>query len=369
MTIESANTITKELRELDERVEVTGIDATGTSWCRRPRLWWTSFHGAKMEEEHEDRRHGIRHHHVHDELEPLENILEGNYALRCIGQNVRRFHTFTRCRPATQEPDMPTGKATASPGALSRWASDAWRYSPYQFEGDMLVWSAKGAGQEWRCLKGNERIRMLHFPANYFDSVNPTGDERASLAGDPFSVMVFSRLTHACGLGVWPPAETWMENDRVVTSNGESEVKVQPHDVAPIGEERGKIKLEGRQAVPEKTAARLRATLPNAVNEKPDTHTGPYGIVKIKSTESNDTSWMVRGYRTPRKMLPAIREPPFLNMEAFDGILVTVVTEDDQTQVIKPPEGTELIYIWMLSGRESLQWEKDSFVCKAASAS
>ena len=127
MSIESANTISKELRELDERIEVTGIDATGTSWCRRPRLWWASFHVAKMEEEHEDRRHGIRHLHVHDELEPLENILEGDYAPRWIGQSVRRFHTFTRCRPATKEPSMPTGKATASPGALSRWASDAWR--------------------------------------------------------------------------------------------------------------------------------------------------------------------------------------------------------------------------------------------------
>ena len=59
MTIGSANTITKELRELDERIEVTGIGATGTSWCRRPRLWRTSFRVAKMEEEHEDRRHGI----------------------------------------------------------------------------------------------------------------------------------------------------------------------------------------------------------------------------------------------------------------------------------------------------------------------
>ena len=30
MTIESAKTITKELREVAERIEVTGIDATGT---------------------------------------------------------------------------------------------------------------------------------------------------------------------------------------------------------------------------------------------------------------------------------------------------------------------------------------------------
>ena len=108
---------------------------------------------------------------------------------------------------------MPAGKATASPGVLSRWASDAWRYSPYCYGGDLLVWSAKRAGQEWRCFTGSERIRILQFPANYFDNVNLTEDERASLAGDTFSVKVSSRLMHACGLGVWPPTKTRMEND------------------------------------------------------------------------------------------------------------------------------------------------------------
>ena len=68
-----------------------------------------------------------------------------------------------------------------------------------------------------------------------------------------------------------------------MTSIEEPEVKVQPHDDSPIGEERGKIKLESRQAVSENTAARLRATLFNAVSEKQDTHTGPYGLVKSKS--------------------------------------------------------------------------------------
>ena len=42
-------------------------------------------------------------------------------------------------------------------------------------------------------------------------------------------------------------------------------------------------------------------------------------------------------------------------MESFDGIFVTVVTEDDQTQVVKAPEATELFHIWSLPGRASLQ--------------
>ena len=49
VTIDAATAITRELRELDERIGVTGIDATGTPCCRRLRLWWTSFHVAKIE--------------------------------------------------------------------------------------------------------------------------------------------------------------------------------------------------------------------------------------------------------------------------------------------------------------------------------
>ena len=82
----------------------------------------------------------------------------------------------------------------------------------------------------------------------------------------------------------------------------------------------------------------------------------PFSCKACPGIEPDDTNWIVRGYRILRKMLPAIRELPFLNMEAFDGIPVTIMTEGDQTQVIKPPEGTELFYIWTLSGRASLQW-------------
>ena len=82
---------------------------------------------------------------------------------------------------------------------------------------------------------------------------------------------VFARLTHASGLGVWPPAKRRMENGRVVTITEEPEVKVQPREDAPIGEERGQIRLEGRG--PGEDAARLRAMLANAATGK-----GPYGL-------------------------------------------------------------------------------------------
>ena len=43
-------------------------------------------------------------------------------------------------------------------------------------------------------------------------------------------------------------------------------------------------------------------------------------------------------------------------MEAFDGIHVPVVTENDQSQVVKLPGGAETFYLRTLSGRAPLQW-------------
>ena len=42
---------------------------------------------------------------------------------------------------------------------LERWAKDLWRYSPYQYHEDLLVWK----GREWRCLRGGERAPPLYL--------------------------------------------------------------------------------------------------------------------------------------------------------------------------------------------------------------
>ena len=81
-----------------------------------------------------------------------------------------------------------------------------------------------------------------------------------------------------------------------MTSSEEPEVKVQQHEGAPIGEERGQNKLEDLDYMPGETIARLRATLANAVNRK-----GPYGLMK-------DPGWRPRGLKTLRQLLPAIHQ-------------------------------------------------------------
>ena len=206
------------------------------------------------------------------------------------------------------------------------------------------MWSEKGTGDQWRQLNANERLRMLHFPSNYFENIKLTEDEGCALAGDPFSTKIFGRLLHAAGLGIWPCLKITMVNGQLVASEKEKEERRQPHDDAPIGAERGRITLEGRETIPESTAARLRAALLNAVTEK-----GPYGLVM-------GAEWKLRGFKTLRQLLPAVRQLPFLNQEKFDGIDVKVVTENDQTQWVRLPTGTEVLFLWTLSGRASLQW-------------
>ena len=65
-----------------------------------------------------------------------------------------------------------------------------------------------------------------------------------------------------------------MVNGQLVVSEKKKEERRQLRDDAPVGAERGGITLEGRETIPESTAACLNAALLNAVTEK-----GPYGFV------------------------------------------------------------------------------------------
>ena len=130
-----------------------------------------------------------------------------------------RFHTFTRCRPVKQEPAKPTGKATASQEALQRWAQDSWRYSPYQYEEDLLVWK----GEQWRCLNANERLAILGFPKGYLEAPQGplTEDAKCELAGDVMAVKVISRLLASLpeSPGAWPPLPLSVVDQKIVVTD------------------------------------------------------------------------------------------------------------------------------------------------------
>ena len=83
------------------------------------------------------------------------------------------------------------GKATATAETLKRWAEDEWRYSPYQYSEELLLWK----DNHWRCLNSNERIRMLGFPSQYLNVKDASPeDTRCELAGDAMAVQVLVRM-------------------------------------------------------------------------------------------------------------------------------------------------------------------------------
>ena len=152
--------VTDELRGVDRSIELAAMDGAHGSWCRRPRLFWTNFWVEALSEEAEHTHRGLRHVDCILPLSPLTSLIEDGYLPSWHENPVRRFHTFTRCRPSVAQPAKPRGLATASVEALVRWKEDQHRYSPYQYEPECLVWK----GDLWRCLNSNERIQMIGFP-------------------------------------------------------------------------------------------------------------------------------------------------------------------------------------------------------------
>ena len=122
MRTEVRDRITKELRELNPSIEVVGICASGSHWCRRPRWWWCDDYVARMDDETERTESGARHLFVRLPLPPLEGILKEGWAPTWAGNASRRFGTFTRSAPMDKEPSRPKDLATASAKAKERCA-------------------------------------------------------------------------------------------------------------------------------------------------------------------------------------------------------------------------------------------------------
>ena len=96
-----------------------------------------------------------------------------------------------------QPPPAPAGLSRTPPDAISRWTADAFRYPPYQYKSDYVLWSSKG----WRLLEASER-ELLHgygwghtslcFSASEIKrSFSEHEDQRCSLVGDSFSMYSF----------------------------------------------------------------------------------------------------------------------------------------------------------------------------------
>eukprot|EP00438_Fugacium_kawagutii_P023130 Skav208787 [mRNA] locus=scaffold931:260209:264566:- [translate_table: standard] len=100
-------------------------------------------------------------------------------------------------------PPEPAGLRRASSDAVARWRADSFRYPPYQYKSEYVLWSEAG----WRLLNSSER-ELLHGLGWQHTSLcwsasdikkDEVGyeDQRCSLVGDGFSMYSFVLVTWA----------------------------------------------------------------------------------------------------------------------------------------------------------------------------
>ena len=118
----------------------------------------------------------------------------------CTWEGDRENVVFPTCMKAIKRarpPPAPAGLSRTPPDAQDRWAGDGFRYPPYQYKSQYLLWSDKG----WRLLDSRER-ELLHGYGWDHTAVcwsasdikrDPEGycDQRCSLVGDSFSIYSF----------------------------------------------------------------------------------------------------------------------------------------------------------------------------------
>ena len=101
------------------------------------------------------------------------------------------------CR--AEPPPRPAGISRTDARTRQRWQEDQFRYPPYQYKPEYLVWD--GTLQRCRLLNSMEREILMGYGYNHTQlcwsasqaKQNPTGfeDERCSLIGDSFSIYSF----------------------------------------------------------------------------------------------------------------------------------------------------------------------------------
>lgn len=108
------------------------------------------------------------------------------------------FPTAMKAIPRKEPPPRPAGLSRTPSDGVARWESDSYRYPPYQYKAQYLIWSEKG----WRLLEASER-EILHGYGYGHTSVcmsasdikrDPQAyeDTRCSLVGDSFSMFSFA---------------------------------------------------------------------------------------------------------------------------------------------------------------------------------
>ena len=101
--------------------------------------------------------------------------------------------------PRISPPPQPAGLHRCDEETISRWQSDSYRFPPYQYKEQYLIWDP--SIQAGRLLCSEERERLLGYGTNHTalafsaseakSRPGPLKDERNSLLGDSFSIYSF----------------------------------------------------------------------------------------------------------------------------------------------------------------------------------
>ena len=178
------------------------ICASQISPCRRDRLYWfdwTLEHEAGVylypPQSGDPKGFGQL---KFDSLPEWVGVLEPGWNMH---SQATHLTTFTTSQPSTQPRSQPAGIHKCDEETLNRWRSDRFRFPPYQYKPQHLVWRPKGGG---RVPSIAERERALGFPIGYTAHTGPKEqiksqpqqheDKRLSLLGNTWSVAVVAFL-------------------------------------------------------------------------------------------------------------------------------------------------------------------------------
>ena len=107
------------------------------------------------------------------------------------------FPTCMKAIRRSRPPPAPAGISRCNEDTISRWVSQDYKYPPYQFKEDYILWK----GWTWRLINGGER-EILHgygfehtslcmSASDIKKSYSAYEDQRCSLIGDSFSIYSF----------------------------------------------------------------------------------------------------------------------------------------------------------------------------------
>lgn len=174
------------------------LDCVDAVPMRRPRLCWTTeYLDRVMDDVWTDKTGRWKVVHAEASYPPTSAWLEPG----CTWPGGESNAVIPTCMKAIKRnapPYKPAGVDRCDGPTLSRWAADEFRYPPYQYSSQFIVWTERGS---WRTISAEEKEILLGYgwkhtalcysASDIKKSYQQYDDERNSLLGDSFSMYSF----------------------------------------------------------------------------------------------------------------------------------------------------------------------------------